>query len=71
MREAKPRRVGTRWQIRVTDEHGKRRKRLFNAYSDALKALTAEQATVAEVKDGLRDPRPAGRTFNALADYWG
>lgn len=38
MREAKPRRVGTRWMIRLTDEYGKRRKRFFDAYADALKA---------------------------------
>lgn len=70
MREAKPRRVGDRWQIRLTDEHGKRRKSLFNDYVDAMKALTAEKARVAEVKDGLRDPTPADRTFDELADYW-
>jgi hypothetical protein len=70
MREAKPRRVGDRWQVRLTDEHGKRRKRLYDAYAEAVKAQAAEQARVAEVKDGLRDPAPADRTLDQLADYW-
>jgi hypothetical protein len=63
MREAKPRRVGDRWQVRLTDEYGRRRKRLFDAHADAVKARTAEQARVAEVKDGLRDPAPADRRY--------
>ncbi len=71
MREAKPRRVGGRWQVRLTDEHGKRRKRLFDAHADAVKAQVAEQARVAEVKDGLRDPAPADRTVDQLADCRG
>ncbi|MGA8890499.1 MAG: hypothetical protein WB493_02950, partial [Anaeromyxobacteraceae bacterium] len=70
MREAKPRRVGDRWQVRLTDEHGKRRKRLYVAHADAVKAQSSEQARVAQVKDGLRDPAPADRTLDQLADYW-
>lgn len=68
MREGKPRRVENGWQIRVTDEHGKRRKRTFETYADANKALTAEKARVADVKDGLRDPEPFDHTFDELAD---
>lgn len=70
MREAKPRRVGGRWQVRLTDEHGKRRKQLFNAHADALKALVAKQAMLAEVKDGLRDPTPADHSVDQAFDYW-
>jgi integrase len=70
MREAKPRRVGTRWMIRLTDEYGRRRKRFFDAYADALKAQIAEQARVAEVKDGTRPREPLDHTFDELADNW-
>ena len=70
MREAKPRRVGDRWQIRLTDEHGKRRKRLFDTHADALMAQVAEHARVVEVRAGLRDPTPANRGGNQAFDYW-
>lgn len=70
MREARPRRHGTKWLVRLTDEHGKRRKRLFVVHAEAVKALVAEQARLAEVKDGLRDPTPADRDGNQAFDYW-
>jgi len=35
-----------------------------------VKVLVAEQARVAEVKDGLRDPAPADRDGNQAFDYW-
>jgi hypothetical protein len=55
--------------IRLTDEYGKRRKRFFDAYADALKAQVAEQARVADVMAGLRDPTPADRDGNEAFDY--
>jgi hypothetical protein len=70
MRLAKPYQAKGRWWIRVSDELSKRKKKSFSSHADAMKALVAEQARVAEVKDGRRSPTPPDRTFNQLADYW-
>lgn len=67
---SKPFRFGSKWRIRFTDEAGKRRKKTFESYDEAMHALTAEKARVHEVKVGLRAPTPLDRTFGALADYW-
>ena len=70
MREGKPRRVAGGWQIRVTDEHGRRRKKTFESHAEAQKALNAERARVTEVRDGKRAPDPRDRRFAELADSW-
>jgi integrase len=70
MREAKPRRAGERWLVRLTDEYGKRRKRLFDTHANAVRAQVAEQARVADVKAGPRDPTPADRVADQAFDYW-
>jgi integrase len=70
MREGKPRRVKAGWRIRVSDEHGRRRKRTFPSHGEALKALTAEKARVGEVKDGTRAPEPRDRNFEDLSSSW-
>ncbi len=70
MRPAKPFQAEGKWWIRVSNEFGKRKKKSFGSYADAMKALIAEQARVGEVKDGRRSPTPPDRTFDQLADYW-
>ncbi len=58
------------WWIRTTDEFGKRRKKSFELFADAVKALDAEKARVTDVKRGLRDPTPPTKLYADLADYW-
>ena len=67
---SKPFKFSGKWWIRFTDEFGKRRKRVFDDYTEAAHAHTAEKARVHEVKIGPRSPTPPTKTFGELADYW-
>ncbi|MEM9113528.1 MAG: site-specific integrase [Myxococcota bacterium] len=79
---AKPRRHGSGWQIRYTDQTGRRHGLTFESYADAKAALAkianrriderrafeAEEAA-ALAGEELVEP-PLRRTFDELADYW-
>ena len=59
-----------RWRIRYTDEHGKRRKRTYDSYNEAMSDLRRRERQVEEVRRGERLPTPPDMTFNELFDYW-
>lgn len=69
--EAKPRKLPNgRWEIRWTNEQGKRPKLKFDTYNDALRELRANERVVEQVKRGERAPTPIDKTFDELCDYW-
>jgi len=59
-----------KWRIRWADEKGARKSAVFAERNQALSELKKREAEVAEIREGLRAPAPADRTFDRLCDYW-
>jgi hypothetical protein len=67
---AKPTKHGDKWRIRWLDEHGKRRRAVFDDYKRAQTELSRRQVEVEEIRRGVRNPTPPEKTFGDLCDYW-
>jgi integrase len=70
IRSSKPIRHGKKWQIRWTDEQGRRHSEVYSSYDDAEYALMSKKFEVEQVLRGLKFRPPPSRTFDELADKW-
>lgn len=67
---SKPIKRGKKWQIRWTDENGKRRGESYSDLKDAMFALKAHETEIEEIRRGFRLRPPRDRSFVELCDRW-
>lgn len=67
---SKPKKHYGGWQIRWTDENGKRRSKTLTTRQEAELELQRQLLAVRKRKLGLRPPEKAARTFAHAATYW-
>jgi integrase len=67
---AKPRKHGTGWRIRWTDESGRRQSAVFENYRDAEFALKRHIVEVEEVERCLKLGAAPKKRFSELCDYY-
>jgi len=66
----KPIKRGIKWQIRWTDENGKRRGESYTDFKDAMFALRSHETQTEEIRRGFRVRPPKDRSFKDLCDRW-
>ena len=65
-----PQKFRSKWRIRWTDEHGKRRSEVLATRVDAAFMLDTQLVHVQEIERGLRGLSIPDRLFNDLCDLW-
>ena len=67
---SKPIKHGKKWQVRWTDETGRRRSEVYANYKDAEYALNAHKAEVEDIRRGFKVRPPRDRSFEELCTKW-
>lgn len=70
IRNSRPIKHGKKWQIRWTDEIGKRRSEVYSSYEDAEFALMSRKLETEQIVRGLVLRPSKGRTFDELSQKW-